>query len=99
MTILTKPWRIDRRGERIYVDAPGEVCVDVCSGTSEDRARVMALLEQAQRAMRLLRSEMVLGDDGLMHDEIRCPILVGGECAEWCAEKRTLLRAAGVLDE
>lgn len=81
--LLSRPWRIDRRGERIYIDAPDEVCVDICSGTPEDRARVMALLEQVQAMGRLIRDfyrnyEMGSGPD---------------------AQMEQLLRAAGVLDE
>lgn len=83
MTILSKPWRIDRRGERIYVDAPGEVCVDICSGTPEDRARVMALLEQVQAMARVLAE--------ISHDlTVQRP---------WHGEVDAVLRAAGVFDE
>lgn len=91
MTILSKPWRIDRRGERIYIDAPGEVCVDLCSGTQEDRARVMALLEQVQRMANLLVDHLA-GRNG--HN---CPT-TAPECSI-CGPIEECLRAAGVLDE
>lgn len=91
MTILTKPWRIDRRGERIYVDAPGEVCIDLCSGTPEDRARVMALLEQVQK-MAILLEKHFAGYGG--HNCSTTP----PECSI-CGPIEECLRAAGVLDE
>lgn len=53
-TILDQPAKVDREGERLYFYAPGEVCVDICSGRPEDRKRVMALLEHSQRAFRVL---------------------------------------------
>lgn len=98
-TTLTKPWKVNQRAECIYAYAPGEVCIDLTSGTPEDRARVMALLKQVQRMGRVLLADMARGDDGLMHDEFRCPYLSAGECADWCKAKRDVLRAAGVLDE
>lgn len=71
MTILDTPVKVDLRGERLYFHAPGEVCVDICSGAPEDRARVLALLAQAQEAMRILRDfcdnyEMGSGPDARM---------------------------------
>lgn len=48
MTILDKAWKVDRDGERLYVYAPGEVCIDIVSGAPEDRRRVLALLAQVQ---------------------------------------------------
>lgn len=49
MTLLEKPWKVDRAGERIYAYVGNrEVGIDICSGAPEDRARVMALLEQVQ---------------------------------------------------
>lgn len=87
-TILSKPWRIDRRGERIYIDAPGEVCIDLCSGTPEGRARVMALLENARGAFRtLVDYHAGCGCRQTMTDRTR-----------WCHVAR-LLDDAGVLDE
>lgn len=62
-SILDQPVRVDRDGERLYFYAPGEVCVDICSGTPEDRKRVMALLEHVQEAFRVL-SEMHEDYDG-----------------------------------
>ena len=84
--MFTKPWRIDRRGERIYIDAPGEVCVDITSGAPEDRARVMALLEQAQPAVSLLLI-------------IRNTLVEQGASGASITALDKVLRAAGVLDE
>lgn len=83
MTILSKPWKVDRDGERIYCYAPGEVCVDLVSGTKEDRARVMVLLEQVQPAMALLL-------DYFENYEL------GEDCD---AEMKAVLVAAGLMSE
>lgn len=87
MTILSKPWRIDRRGERIYVDAPGEVCIDLCSGTQEDRARVMALAAQAQAMAVAL---LAIREVAIQKQSWDGP---------GCRHIDDVLRAAGVLDE
>lgn len=52
--ILKSPVRVDLRGERLYFNVPGEVCVDLCSGLPEDGARVLALLGQVQAGFSLL---------------------------------------------
>lgn len=79
-TTLTKPWKVNQRAECIYAYAPGECCIDLCSGTPEDRARVMALLEQVQKMGRILKAlvedrgvnkadaEAVLRDAGVMSE-------------------------------
>lgn len=83
MTLLDKPATVNREAERLYLYAPGEVCVDLTSGTPEDRARVMALLENMREAYALLRDfyknyEMGSGPD---------------------AKMGVLLRAAGLLED
>lgn len=49
MTMPTKPARVDREGERLYLYAPGEVCVDICSGAKTERSAAMDLLVDALR--------------------------------------------------
>lgn len=55
VTLLAKPWKVDERGERLYVYVDGrEVCVDICSGLPEDRRRVLALLAQVPEMAKAL---------------------------------------------
>lgn len=74
MTLLTKPWKVDRRGHRFYVYAPGEVCIDLCSGTEADRERVMVLLGHVQALVETLLLQGITRMDG-----VRC----------WCPDKKT----------
>lgn len=55
MSLLDTPMRINHEAHRIYVYAPGEVCIDLTSGTQEDRERVMVLLVQVQEMTHALR--------------------------------------------
>lgn len=81
--ILNNPVRVDLRGERLYFNVPGEVCVDVCSGLPEDRARVLALLAQVQRMAALLH--------------VKVTDAVGCEEPGWTREAEKMLRDAGVM--
>jgi hypothetical protein len=47
--IIKSPVRVDKEGERLYFYVPHEVCVELTSGRPEDRARVLALVGQAQQ--------------------------------------------------
>lgn len=85
MTLLDKPWKVDRDGERLYAYVSGEVCIDIVSGTPEDRRRVLAFLVQAQAMAALLR---------------RVDASAGFEATSTAfhAEVRSVLRDAGVSD-
>lgn len=89
--LLDIPWHVNRRAECLYVYAPGEVCVDLTSGTPENRARVMALLEQVQRMAQLL-SKHLAGYGG--HNCHTTP----PEC-DVCGPIEECLRDAGLLSD
>ena len=90
MILLSKPWKVDAEGERIYAYAPGEVCIDICSGRPEDRARVLALLAQVQDMARAL--ERASRDE--CEGAADCGWHLGGACRACAA--RAMLRDAGV---
>lgn len=52
--VLSQPVRVNERGECLYF-CDGDVCVDVQSGTKEQRAAVLAFLAQTQEMARLLK--------------------------------------------
>lgn len=89
-TILDRPVRVDERGERLYFNVPGEVCVDVCSGREEDRKTVLAFLAQAQEMAWALRPLVNAQCEGMAD----CGGHRGGLCPPCRA--RYVLRAAGV---
>lgn len=74
-------------------------CIEYApDGLAEKAVNQLAALEESHAEMvRALMADMVLGEDGLMHDEFRCPSLVGAQCADWCATKRDVLKKAGAL--
>lgn len=96
--ILTKPWKVNQRMECLYAYAPGEVCIDLTSGKPEDRARVLALVGQAQAAFSLL---VELAEGGSCESSVTCAMARSGqfdgmkECP--LCRARAVLRDAKVL--
>lgn len=95
--LISKPWTVDLRAERVYAYTPREVCIDLTNGTNEDRARVLALLEQVQRMASLLRGSAVAACEVSGDGRLACHRL-GTPYESQCrpCQARTVLRDAGV---
>lgn len=91
MNILDTPMRVNHEAHRIYIYAPGEVCIDLTSGTQDDRERVMALLAQVQEMTHALRPLANTQCEGMAD----CGGHRGGLCPPCRA--RAILRDAGVI--
>lgn len=97
--ILSSPCRVNDRSRTVYY-FDGYVSVEVISGTEEQQKATLALVGQAQAAIRaLMASGCVMREGERWHTHMCWEYGDGKACAPGCAESYAVLREAGVTSD